>query len=551
MIQALQQNLVNPVGLLAALALIPLIIFYLIRPKPEKEIMPSMTFFNKEEKDGKARNALKLLQRNKMLLLHILFVLIATAAIANPLIDGLGTEGESVILLDGSGSMQGDAQEAAEFAKSNLGQENTVIKFGKDSEVLAEDASPDKARRIIRNHAIESEETDIKSALQTAQNFEGRIILASDLAHTSTNEQIRPRLEALSQRRDVETMNLDHENRWGFTNLQIDGRTAEVTVKNFGDKNYKIPVETPTDTRNLNISSKASKSFQVELSPGLKTLNLPKDDFKLDNKLYISIPEESKIKVSYLGDESRYFREAVELINSTEYVDGFKQSSEVYFVSEDYSLSGDMESKIKKRRKNGAGLILSPEKIKKLIPAEKRSGKYETVVRLKQKPVTSFSSEVEKYSVKGKALAKPEEALVLSQDEKVLLYNVEDKKFGQNIIYPLFWKDVLKRLSGKRPSSSLNLETGENKEFKQIVRHDGEQMSGEVELTEPGFYRGSPTYAANFIDEEESKPSDQEISLENQESSSKIEKPTQKYISVLLAIIATLELIYLFTRGEI
>ncbi|MDY6768979.1 MAG: BatA domain-containing protein, partial [Candidatus Nanohaloarchaea archaeon] len=80
----LQQYFLTPIGLIALLALIPLILFYLMRPDPEERMMPSMQFFMEEERSGRMQNAIRMLQRNLVLLLHVLFIGLLAAALAGP-----------------------------------------------------------------------------------------------------------------------------------------------------------------------------------------------------------------------------------------------------------------------------------------------------------------------------------------------------------------------------------------------------------------------------------------------------------------------------------
>ncbi|MFB6215450.1 MAG: BatA domain-containing protein, partial [Candidatus Aenigmatarchaeota archaeon] len=77
----LSKYFLQPEGLLALAALIPLLIFYLIQKKPEQQIMPSMMFFMRDKKSGKARQAFRTLLRNWLLLLHILLIAGFAAAI--------------------------------------------------------------------------------------------------------------------------------------------------------------------------------------------------------------------------------------------------------------------------------------------------------------------------------------------------------------------------------------------------------------------------------------------------------------------------------------
>ena len=88
----LQQYVLNPVGLIAISSIIPVIIFYLTRPEPERKVMPSMEFFKEDERRSKLRNALKKLQNNILLLINILTIILLSLGIAGLYLQEQGEE---------------------------------------------------------------------------------------------------------------------------------------------------------------------------------------------------------------------------------------------------------------------------------------------------------------------------------------------------------------------------------------------------------------------------------------------------------------------------
>ena len=96
----------NPIGLLAVLSILPLLIFYLMKPKPEERVMPSMMFFREEKEDDKLRKAYRKLISNLPLLLQIFAVLAFAAAFANPYMNMSQPSQKSVIVLDQSSSVK-------------------------------------------------------------------------------------------------------------------------------------------------------------------------------------------------------------------------------------------------------------------------------------------------------------------------------------------------------------------------------------------------------------------------------------------------------------
>lgn len=549
MIETIQQSFVNPAGLLGLLGLIPLLIFYLVRPKPDEEVMPSMAFFTEEEKEGRVSNALRVLKRNKLLLLHIMFIGLLAVALANPLIEGLEASGESVIVLDSSASMSDNRQQVQNFAQKHLGEQNTIITASDSSDVVARDASPQRARSIIQDYDTGAEGTDLVSALRLASNYNGRIVLASDMDHTTTGRDLDPLMDEISSDREVKVMDLNQENAHAFTGLDVEDGVAEVTIQNFLDENRTLEVVSEEETWEVDVDSLSTTTEEFNLSPGTHELTLPPDELALDNKLYVSIPQERNLRVSYLGEESLYFEQAINSIDFTEYISGYNENADVYFIEESYDIDQRIQDEI--QNSDSTVILESRSGVESYGLVENYSGTSEADVRISQGVATSFTSEVDSFDVLGEALAEPSEALVLSEDENVLLYNVEDDKFGDTITYPIFWKNILQRTSNLETGSDLNLESGGIKQFESPVTFRGNELSGEVELDQTGFYRNDNAYAVNLLNSRESSPHVNQISSRNDLETEASSDPSRKYFAALLAVIAALEISYLSRRGEL
>jgi hypothetical protein len=547
--QFIEQTFLQPLGLLGLLGLVPLIIFYLVKPKPKEEVMPSMAFFTEEKRESKVRNALSTLKRNKLFLLHVFFICFLALAIANPTVRGFESDGNSVILLDASASVSDNRQQIQDFALSHLGDTNTVIAASNDPEILVRDASTERARSAINNYEVKSEGTDLVSALELARNYDGRIVLASDMAHTSTNQELEPVLNEIASERNVKAININHENAHGFFDLEIEKGTAAVTVRNFLDENRTLEISSDRVSKEVDIGSLSSTTADFNLSPGTHELVLPPDELAEDNKMYVSIPEEDEINVARLGEESRYFEEAVKSIEFASYSEEFSEDADVYFIGENYDIDQKVEQEIDDS--SSAVILESRGDETRFASVENYSGTTETEVQVSQDLATSFTSTIDSFDVIGEALAEPQEALVLSDNEKVLLYNVEDRKFGETLVYPVFWKNIIQRMTEVKGAEDLNMRAGQTREFDAPVNFRGNKLSGNVELDQVGFYRGQEAYAVNLLNPEESTPHINDIDSRKDIGQEPGKDPTQKYLSALLALVAVLEITFLSRRGEI
>ena len=552
--EVVQQNFVGPLGLTALLSLIPLIIFYLVKPKPVTEVMPSMAFLQENKNKGRIRNALNKLKMNKLFFLHFLFVLVAAAAIANPLVEGLESEGSAVIVVDVSASVAEDQGDVKSFALSNLAEKNTVVKAGSSSEVLIREAGPERAKRAINSIDNSASGTDLVSALQTASTYPGDIFLASDMSHTGSAE-LDNVLEDVSENRNVEVMDLGHENSHGFTSMNVVGQTVDVTVQNFLQVNNSLTLRKPGENIQKKLGPGGVESFSFDLESGTHELKLPEDESTIDNTLYVSIPQNDEIKVKRLGSESRYFTKAVDLINSTEYFSGDSLTgADVYYVSEDYSLGQeDIETIRDSLDQRSALFVFEPrESLPVFVPVENRTRVQNRTVTVNQGLPTQFKSEITGYSVKGSSLSQPEEAVVLSEDEDVLFYNVEDENFGKEITYPLFWKNTILNMTDRPTAGELNMKTGETEYFEKQVTKSGSTHQGRTVIESTGFYTGDKkTYAANVLNAEELAPYQNEFTDTENSGSESGTDPARKYLATFLIFLSLSELLYLSRRGAI
>src|SRR5574341_919749 len=104
----------NQAGLYALLSIIPLIIIYLLRPRPLKIKIPSLMFL-----------------MDPLFLIQLLVLTLVSLAVAAPFImaDEEAGGGHTVIILDASASMQADGrfEKAVAEAGKFLSSKNTII----------------------------------------------------------------------------------------------------------------------------------------------------------------------------------------------------------------------------------------------------------------------------------------------------------------------------------------------------------------------------------------------------------------------------------------
>ena len=97
----------SPLGLAAALAALPVIVLYLIRPEPRRLRLPTVRFLIDAEGTSSSRPLFQRLQRNLVLLLQLLAILLFATALAAPYVPAAQSETveETVVVVDATASM--------------------------------------------------------------------------------------------------------------------------------------------------------------------------------------------------------------------------------------------------------------------------------------------------------------------------------------------------------------------------------------------------------------------------------------------------------------
>lgn len=544
--------LLQPEGLVALLALIPLIIFYLVKPKPEEMLLPSLRFFMEDKKDGKIQQALSKILQNLMLLFHILFVTVVAVAIAGPFVNAEASSDRTVVILDNSASMEDDMEEARNFVQRNLGEENTLIVVNDEAEVLTEEASASQVLSAARDVESVDTSTNMVSALRKAQSYEGDVVLASDVDHSTDSQDAESLIEDISVSRTVEVMEAESQNSWGIVNL--DSSEEWVEVKNYKDSSQEIEVSFDDENRNVELQSSEVRRISLELQEGENTVSLPEDEFETDNTAYIYVPQIQNLETALISDnENQYLYQALDLINSTapEYYETPVENvpeSDVYIIGESENLLASTVSEVEDRVEEGATLIVFGEEDMdedqfSSLPVENLADTTTENVRFNEpRSANVGQTEVIGAEVTGESLSEPEQALAHGEhgEGDVVFYNINDEDFRTGFMYPVFWKDLINTYSEVETVQDVTVRTG----YAEGIVDPGD------EITETGFHNTSRgTVAVNLINEEESSPST--YRPENVEGAqTTVPKSIQNQFSLIVLLLALSEFAYLIYIGD-
>ena len=165
-----------PLALIGLLSIIPLIILYMLLPKPFKVSVPSVMFLMRvEESREKIYSSLTKLVKDPLFFAQLLVLILLAIAAAGPFIltyDTLSDE-STVIIIDGSASMQANGRfdEALRDAPRHLSRVNTVILAGSVPVIVAENVSASEAESALKGLSSRAVTADLGSAMAAGANI--------------------------------------------------------------------------------------------------------------------------------------------------------------------------------------------------------------------------------------------------------------------------------------------------------------------------------------------------------------------------------------------
>ncbi len=318
----------NPLALAALLSVIPLIILYMLRPKPAVLSIPSLMFVLKLERERKRVYAsLTKIVRDPLFLIQLLMLILLSIAAAGYYYNSeepLSGE-HTVIILDTSASMQTDSrfEDAVKIADGYVSKKNSII-LASDTPLLAlERGDASAAHDIFKKVKSGAGTADLSAAITTGMRYlsteGGRIIVVSDFTNYKGDDPVASKNLAESYGIEVNFIKVGKPaDNIGIINGWIEATDGEYgytgVIKNYMDHNESVKIETGRGT-----SGNASKSFSLEipaggtnqftlgnLGPGITTVRLDVEDgLPVDNKAYISIPETSSQRILYVTDNGK------------------------------------------------------------------------------------------------------------------------------------------------------------------------------------------------------------------------------------------------------
>ncbi|MBI2564648.1 BatA domain-containing protein [Candidatus Woesearchaeota archaeon] len=603
-------NFGNLFGLYALLTIVPLILLYLIRPKPKMMTIPSLMFFLKMSGANRITSFFKQLTRDWLLFIQLLILLLLALAFTEPFTYYTHdvSSANTIIVLDVSASMQAKEgsltrfEKAKSFAKELLGASNTIVLAKYYSEVGVQDVSRSDAVKYLNTLQPYESPTRLGDAILTAGGIlekkgtsEGRIIVISDFLNTEGQDATTTRAVLQSKNMLIDFINVAEQGEKenvGFIDLFIDRDSTTAYIKNFAGKEKTITLTVGNLTKNINMAAKAVEPFSFQTVGGVTKLQItPFDEFPVDNELFVSAPKTLKVPVQFISnDKSEFLYQALEASRIAQ-VDvaeppivpkGGYQIFILNNVDPREILTGTMEE-LSREVENGASIIITAQKnmneidYSPILPlTSKGLGKAKDLL-IQQ--INRFTKNIEFGSVKEFIQLSEEHGLtpIISADSdvivglakkgsgKILYYGILESanEFHFSPGYPIFWTEIIKFLTEKQDLESLNDRT-KNTIFPG-VKMPVDSPRGRlppapaVFLENQGLYHlGDVTIAVNLLNEQESEVSvlekgEYELTPKSYELMP-VEEKRKFEIDMILIILGSLilffELVYVKQRGD-
>ncbi|MBW3019401.1 VWA domain-containing protein, partial [Candidatus Woesearchaeota archaeon] len=313
----------NPQGLWALLALVPLLILYLIRPRPKPVKIPSLMFFMKTRGARKFSSFLKQITKDWLFLLQLLIVLVLALSFADPytMYSHDITADNTVIVLDVSASSQTVQGGKTRFdvgiekAKDSLGGKNTLILAKDVPFVAAQDISSSEMRKYLNSLQPKTTTSQIGEAIILAGEMlkgDGRIVVISDFINTGGQDPNIAKSMLETKGKIVEFINTAEEDQPNIGIIDMDVTSDETTmyIKNYDNKAYKVPVSIAGSVKTLEVPAKGIETYAFQTPSGVTKIELGVDDhLAADNLAYISAPDEGKARVLIVTNNRSTFLE--------------------------------------------------------------------------------------------------------------------------------------------------------------------------------------------------------------------------------------------------
>ncbi len=575
----------NPMALLGLFSIIPLIIIYLIRPRP-KEIRFSATQFLRE---GKAERSavLSRLINDPLFWVQLLVLLSLSVAAAGPYTMQAGpASSHLVVVLDSSASMQ-----ACPHSLQLI--DPYLDKYQRISIVLAEsmpqttlsEGSPAEARDALQHQSPKAVCADLSSAMTLAGSLlggeGGNMLVVSDFISWIGDDPDATRKILQADGRVSIVFadcyqggdNAALVEAWDVPGPGYVNHTA--LVHNYGPaRAVPVTIRSPggATSRTLQIASGGDSYLSFTAYPGVNEISLDLEDaVSWDNHAYIYVPDLARKRVLYQGEDGPALAALRSLPNVEVKTEGELNGIDLIVVARNATLDSNLNRYI-----DGGKVIFiasnqeSPEYLPVRVTGE-LSGPASLWVRSEGFVKGVHFDEIGIFRFPEAASRKGSTTMVEANGQPILSYwrlgkgmviynGLEmDSDFYLRPEYPIFWYQMVSWITGVPDIIEANRKTGEIIHLGETAQIDTPSTSltaSTLLLDEVGIYRfQGKAVAANMYDPKESSlQREKSVDAGAFVSGSRetiVEEDLSKWIIALSALVILLELAVMKRRREI
>lgn len=316
----------TPLALIALASVIPLILLYLLRPKPLQVIVPSLMFLmNIREEKKRFYTSITKLIKDPLFLIQLLVLILLALAAAAPFIETQeALSGEhTVIIIDASASMQTDNRFSDALSKAGdyVSKKNTIVLAENvPVTVLAGGSSSaaDETLNTLRPRAVVADiSAAVSAGMRTLSQEGGRIVVISDFAHWDGDDPVNAKNLAESYGLQVEYVLVGSSTgNVGIIQGEVSAVDGSYTytgiVKNYNNGRQSVRLDIVNEDGssqqvNLNVAARSTQQFRVtNLRSGITEVRIAAaDSLMVDNVAYISVPPASSKQMLVVSDTGK------------------------------------------------------------------------------------------------------------------------------------------------------------------------------------------------------------------------------------------------------
>jgi hypothetical protein len=549
---ALTDTFLSPLGLVALLSVVPLLVLYLVRPDPTRFRLPTLEFLTASEETATDRPALRRLRRNLLLLLQLLVLVCVALALASPYVTVLGETQveETVLVVDDSASMTvTDADGRSRFAaaraiaREQRAETTSLVTTAPTPQVRLQRAGEADLGSALDDLWVTDAAGDLAGAISQAvavADADARIVVVSDFAGDDAWRSAVETARGRGYTVDVRQVGGPLDNV-GVVDADYGRTEVAVSVKSYAEGEVERTVSLGGQREQLTLQSGDVATVTFGVPPGDSVVRLsPADGFPVDDRLHVAGPDRSRMRVLLVTNgEPRYLRTALEVLDEVELTvarppTAVTETYDVVVFSEvdrDRLLRSTHEQVESRTREGGGTIVVAQDDLGAvgygpLLAVQPGELATNPSIRVVQDPLTTGVRFPPPSEYVTAAPKQGSETLVQAGDSPLLArgslgdgrllyygYLPEGSEFQFNYQYPVVWKRLGYEAAGREPLPATNFPAGTRlgvPNGTEVTAPGGERTveSGRLVLREAGHYRvGDRSYGASLVSESESNVS--------------------------------------------